>query len=322
MTHTPSLSASDSAGRGPIDTQRHRPRTAPRPAQRRANPFTPPGAALQPVRARTTHIELLRLQILGLDQFLERQIRPPGDRRPRGMPRPTRWPHRGPSQPPAGERHPGRVPIVDTQPFSRPPHRGELRPRHPHIPPRNPRDIRLRHIHNQHSDTPPRQPAPSQEHAQAGGGRSVGRSGPRGPRTPSGAACGGASSPSPDRPMISTAGTAPPGRTCAGTPSPTQNRRYATASGGPGPTAPTAEPASYRVKGETGHGSTPPCAGQEAAMAQHNRRNQQRTMRSRVVVRWGCELHRTPAGQDCHWCTQQGELFPRDQATTHRRRTQ
>ncbi|HEX2300494.1 MAG TPA: hypothetical protein VHH34_18620, partial [Pseudonocardiaceae bacterium] len=28
-----------------------------------------------------------------------------------------------------------------------------------------------------------------------------------------------------------------------------------------------------------------------------------------MTVGWGCDLHQ-PAGQDCHWCTQQGELFP------------
>ncbi|MCA1681575.1 MAG: hypothetical protein LC700_00045 [Actinobacteria bacterium] len=52
-------------------------------------------------------------------------------------------------------------------------------------------------------------------------------------------------------------------------------------------------------------------------MRQRNERSRQRGTRLRVVVWWG-ELHRTPAGQECHWCTQQGELFPRDQATTHR----
>ena len=51
-------------------------------------------------------------------------------------------------------------------------------------------------------------------------------------------------------------------------------------------------------------------------MAQRDSRRRQQ----RVVVRWGCDLHRTPAGQDCQWCLQQGELFPRDHAATHRRR--
>lgn len=38
----------------------------------------------------------------------------------------------------------------------------------------------------------------------------------------------------------------------------------------------------------------------------------------RPVVRWGCTAHRTPAGQDCQWCAEQGELFPRTDATRRR----
>ena len=40
-----------------------------------------------------------------------------------------------------------------------------------------------------------------------------------------------------------------------------------------------------------------------------------------VAVRWGCTEHRTPAGQVCDWCTQQGELFARAEARSVRRRT-
>lgn len=53
-------------------------------------------------------------------------------------------------------------------------------------------------------------------------------------------------------------------------------------------------------------------------MGQRDGRSRQ--WRQRVVVRWGCDLHQTPAGQDCQWCIQQGELFLRAEAATHRRR--
>ena len=56
------------------------------------------------------------------------------------------------------------------------------------------------------------------------------------------------STPHPLHEMISTVVPVRPGRTCAGTPSPTQNRRYATASGGPGPTTTKLRPAVYRVR--------------------------------------------------------------------------
>jgi hypothetical protein len=42
----------------------------------------------------------------------------------------------------------------------------------------------------------------------------------------------------------------------------------------------------------------------------------------REPVRWGCHEHRTPAGQDCEHCAQQGELFARADAgrSTYRRK--
>lgn len=44
--------------------------------------------------------------------------------------------------------------------------------------------------------------------------------------------------------------------------------------------------------------------------------------RQREAIRWGCAEHRTPAGQPCQHCADQGELFPRADsgASTHRRR--
>lgn len=39
------------------------------------------------------------------------------------------------------------------------------------------------------------------------------------------------------------------------------------------------------------------------------------------AVRWGCAEHRTPAGEPCGWCAQQGELFGRTEAGKPRRRT-
>lgn len=41
--------------------------------------------------------------------------------------------------------------------------------------------------------------------------------------------------------------------------------------------------------------------------------------RGKAVV-WGCTEHRTSAGQPCHWCAQQGELFDRTDASTPNRR--
>ena len=32
------------------------------------------------------------------------------------------------------------------------------------------------------------------------------------------------------------------------------------------------------------------------------------------AVRWGCHVHRTPAGTPCQHCAAQGELFPRTDA--------
>ena len=59
----------------------------------------------------------------------------------------------------------------------------------------------------------------------------------------------------------------------------------------------------------------------EVVMTQREGKDRQPAeARTRVVVRWGCDQHRTPAGQDCWWCSRQGELFPRAAATTHRRR--
>lgn len=53
---------------------------------------------------------------------------------------------------------------LPTPPLRRHPHRSERRDRHPQIPPRNPRDLRLRHIHDLQPDTPDR-------HSDASGGR-------------------------------------------------------------------------------------------------------------------------------------------------------
>lgn len=36
------------------------------------------------------------------------------------------------------------------------------------------------------------------------------------------------------------------------------------------------------------------------------------------VVRWGCTEHKTLPGQDCTWCTKQGQLFSRAESGTRR----
>jgi hypothetical protein len=47
-----------------------------------------------------------------------------------------------------------------------------------------------------------------------------------------------------------------------------------------------------------------PRSGEVTAMYEHYRARQA----YRVVV-WGCSIHRTPRGQECTGCADQGELF-------------
>lgn len=53
------------------------------------------------------------------------------------------------------------------------------------------------------------------------------------------------------------------------------------------------------------------------------RRKAPAVSRQREEIRWGCAEHRTPAGQACRGCADQGELFTRADsgASTYRRRT-
>ena len=48
-------------------------------------------------------------------------------------------------------------------------------------------------------------------------------------------------------------------------------------------------------------------------------RNRQQSQR---IVVWGCNEHRTPRGEVCQWCLDQGDLFGHADipATTYRRR--
>lgn len=48
---------------------------------------------------------------------------------------------------------------------------------------------------------------------------------------------------------------------------------------------------------------------------------EQQIPRPRAAVVWGCTEHRTPAGQVCHWCDEQDELFTRTDAAPNRKRT-
>lgn len=40
--------------------------------------------------------------------------------------------------------------------------------------------------------------------------------------------------------------------------------------------------------------------------------------RQRTAVVWGCETHRTPAGESCQGCLDQGELFDRTEIPAQR----
>ncbi len=53
---------------------------------------------------------------------------------------------------------------------------------------------------------------------------------------------------------------------------------------------------------------------------QHAQASPPAVPRPRAAIRWGCNEHRTPAGQPCEHCAEQGELFPRTDAGTTRRR--
>jgi hypothetical protein len=54
-------------------------------------------------------------------------------------------------------------------------------------------------------------------------------------------------------------------------------------------------------------------------MAQeYTKRDQERWSNKRSVV-WGCSIHRTPAGQECQGCADQGELLTWDDIREARR---
>jgi hypothetical protein len=40
--------------------------------------------------------------------------------------------------------------------------------------------------------------------------------------------------------------------------------------------------------------------------------------RERTAVVWGCEIHRTPAGENCRGCADQGDLFSRNEVPQQR----
>ena len=150
--HSSPVDGSTRGGR--IQLQRWRTGPTPCPSQRRADRLTPPRPALQPQRTRATYVELLRLEILGLDQLLISTRGPLGHRRVRWEPRAGVSVHRCPGQPLAGHRNTGGIPISDptaglliTQPLRHHPQRGELSRRDPQIGSRNPRNIRSRHVH-------------------------------------------------------------------------------------------------------------------------------------------------------------------------------
>lgn len=50
-------------------------------------------------------------------------------------------------------------------------------------------------------------------------------------------------------------------------------------------------------------------------------RERARQQHRRVVV-WGCDIHRTPAGQECQGCAHQGELLTWDDIHGERRKAQ
>jgi hypothetical protein len=56
-----------------------------------------------------------------------------------------------------------------------------------------------------------------------------------------------------------------------------------------------------------------------ASPGTRTQRYQARQQHQRIVL-WGCDIHRTPCGQECRGCVDQGELLARADIRHDRRR--
>ena len=111
---------------------------APRPPQRRPDALTPPRLMLHQIGP--SDVELLRGQVLRLDQLLDRPHLPPCRRRRCGRPTAHLVLNHCPGQPPARHRHPSREPVRigapglrAVEPLCVSPHRAELVQRHAEV---------------------------------------------------------------------------------------------------------------------------------------------------------------------------------------------
>ena len=179
-----------------VERQRRGAGACPRPPQRRAHRLDPAQPLPQPCRARLAGSQLLRRQILRLDQLLEGEAGPLSHRSVghRGTPVEGRPPAVG--DPAAGLRHTEGVPIMRHVPLCGGPDRGEVRPRDPDIAGRHAGDVPRRHLHStrvaRKTDDSQRRRQPS---AVGGGCQSALKAAPA--MKQSGAAYGGAASAGP-----------------------------------------------------------------------------------------------------------------------------